>query len=372
MEENTVEYLQSINFDRLTLQQKIDLKGKGRPIPSLMISKAASSRGMSYVRQFNADLYSKNVWLCGCNKKNALFCFPCLLFGGDSAWAKTGIKDLVHITRKIGKHKASKSHVNNMLNLSLLGSVNIASQLDAGYKISLARHNKQVAENRKILSKIIDCVKFCGRRELPLRGHNETNESENPGVFRGLVDFACEIDSSLRAHLESNLIFKETSKTIQNDILESILDLCRNQIRSEIESSDFLAVMCDETTNVHDRTQMVIVFRYEALGKVVKRFWGFFNPPDLTAASLASILLGELDKVLGNDHTKLVAQTYDGAAAMSGSRTGLQIRIKEQYPNAHFIHCYVHQFNLIMQKACSQNRSARIFFNNLSGIYTLL
>ena len=134
MEENTVEYLQSINFDRLTLQQKIDLKGKGRPIPSLMISKAASSRGKSYVRQFNADLYSKNVWLCGCNKKNALFCFPCLLFGGDSAWTKTGIKDLVHITRKIDKHKASKSHVNNMLNLSLLGSVNIASQLDAGHK----------------------------------------------------------------------------------------------------------------------------------------------------------------------------------------------------------------------------------------------
>ena len=92
----------------------------------------------------------------------------------------------------------------------------------------------------------------------------------------------------------------------------------------------------------------------------------------MTAASLASILLGELDKVLGNDHSKLVAQTYDGATAMSGSRTGVQIRIKEQYPNAHFIHCYAHQFNLIMQKACSQNRSARIFFNNLSGIYTLL
>ena len=82
MEENTVEYLQSINFDRLTLQQKIDLKGKGRPIPSLMISKAASSRGKSYVRQFNADLYSKNVWLCGCNKKMHYFAFlVCYLEG---------------------------------------------------------------------------------------------------------------------------------------------------------------------------------------------------------------------------------------------------------------------------------------------------
>lgn len=51
---------------------------------------------------------------------------------------------------------------------------------------------------------------------------------------------------------------------------------------------------------------------------------------------------------------------------MSGS--GVQVRVKSIHPNAHFLHCYAHQLNLVIQKSCSQCRSSRIFFNNLSGI----
>jgi hypothetical protein len=36
---------------------------------------------------------------------------------------------------------------------------------------------------------------------------------------------------------------------------------------------------------------------------------------------------------------KLIAQTCDGIAVMSGEKGGV---IKEIYKNAHFIHCYAH------------------------------
>ena len=65
-----------------------------------------------------------------------------------------------------------------------------------------------------------------------------------------------------------------------------------------------------------------------------------------------------------------MAQTYDGAANLSGSRSGVQTRIKDHYPYAHFIHCYAHKLNLILQKAHSQNKNVQIFFYNLSGIPT--
>ena len=55
---------------------------------------------------------------------------------------------------------------------------------------------------------------------------------------------------------------------------------------------------------------------------------------------------------------------------MSGIRTGVQTRIKEVYKNAHFVHCYAHQLNLILSQATSQNRSVRLFFNDLSAIPT--
>ena len=110
------------------------------------------------------------------------------------------------------------------------------------------------------------------------------------------------------------------------------------------------------------------MFQYEIDGKLVERFWSFYNPPNLTAEALSTILLQELQTVAGNSSEKLIAQTYDGAANLSGSRNGVQARVKEYYPFAHFIHCYAHKLNLVIQKSCSQNRSVRVFFNNLSGI----
>ena len=53
---------------------------------------------------------------------------------------------------------------------------------------------------------------------------------------------------------------------------------------------------------------------------------------------------------------------------MSGEKGGVQAIIKETYTNAHFVHCYAHQLNLVMQKASSQNTQGRIFFSSLSGI----
>ena len=76
--------------------------------------------------------------------------------------------------------------------------------------------------------------------------------------------------------------------------------------------------MTNETTDIFDKSQMVIVFRYEKNGEPVKRFWGFFQPTSLTAQSLAGILLGELLGLVGHDSDKLIAQTYDGAASLSG------------------------------------------------------
>lgn len=281
--DNSVQYLQSITFNRLSLQEKINIKLEGRPTPPLEISqRAPSSSSRGYTRHFNQHLYKTNLWLCGCSAKNALFCFPCLLFGGDTSWTKSGIKDLNHINRNIERHEKSQLHLNNMVNLSLLGTADIASQLDSGYRLSIARHNEKVKENRQILSKIIDCIKLCGKFELPLRGHNDPVDSRNPGVFRGLIDFACELDSSLNAHISSSSVFKGTSKTIQNELLESIMEVCKTIIKDQIIKADFLAVMCDETTDIYDKTQMVIVLRYVCEGRVVERFWGFFNPPNLT------------------------------------------------------------------------------------------
>ena len=79
----------------------------------------------------------------------------------------------------------------------------------------MRKHNQEVDKNRHILSKTVDCVKFCGAFQLALRGHDETDSSDNPGIFRGLVDFVASQDSVLVEHLKTATVFKGTFKMIQ-------------------------------------------------------------------------------------------------------------------------------------------------------------
>ena len=135
------------------------------------------------------------------------------------------------------KHAASTSLKNHVIDLSLLGQCNIAAALDTDHALSVARDDEEIKKNRKTLSKIIDIIKCCGYFELPLRGHNETDDSGNPGVFLGLVKYSSKFDVSLKAHLDNGKAFKGTSKTIQNDLLDSMLEIYQAQIKEEINST---------------------------------------------------------------------------------------------------------------------------------------
>ena len=147
-----------------------------------------------------------------------------------------------------------------------------------------------------------------------------------------------------------------------------MLAICKDQNKQEISRFKFLAIMCVDTTDISEKNQIVIIFRYEIDGKVFERLLGFFNPENQSAQELSRFLLNELQFLLGDDCSKLIAQCYDGAATLSGVRNGMQAILKRTYPNAHFAHCYAHKLNWIQQKATSANTKVRVFFNSLSGI----
>ena len=92
----------------------------------------------------------------------------------------------------------------------------------------------------------------------------------------------------------------------------------------------------DETTDVSDKSQVVQVVRYIKNGKAVEKFWKFFNPADLTAATLSAIVINELELLIGSFSEKLVAQTYDGAAVLE-DRTKGQKHWKIQLKDVEFL-----------------------------------
>jgi hypothetical protein len=358
--------------NELNFEQRLRFKESGRPKPNLELKQTTKDRGKDIHRYFRQSFYELSEWICGCSVKNAFFCFPCLLFCEDSLWTKTGVTDIKHLKEKVKKHGLSTVHLNASMNLAALGRTDIRQQLSSAYRKSIKDYNEQVTKkNRYILNRIIECVKFCGAFELALRGHDESDLSANPGIFRGLLDLMAEVDTIFKEHIEKSSIFKGVSKTIQNELLDSMLAIYHNQIVTEIEQSDFVAIQADETTDISNKTQLVIIFRYVLNDTVCEHFWKFINPAGTTANHITDEILRELEiSKISQNPEKLIAQSYDGAAVMSGKLGGVQVKVRELYKHANFIHCYAHQLNLILQKAASQNKMIKKFFANLQAFST--
>ena len=65
---------------------------------------------------------------------------------------------------------------------------------------------------------------------------------------------------------------------------------------------------------------------------------------------------------------KLVAQTYDRASVMSSESNGVQARLKEDVPEAMFLHCYAHKLNLVLLRSTKCMPECKTFLKTLEGL----
>lgn len=200
----SIQSLLSRPFRTLTLEDKIEVKNLGRSTPHLQFVQHVKTKSRSFNRKFKTDIYEKYDWMCGCEVKNALFCFPCVLFVGEDSWTKHGMSDIQHIGLhdRAKRHVSSQFHMKNTLNLAVFGRVDIAMHMDSAYRRTIKTHNQKVSQNRYVLNIIINCIRFCGSFELALRGHDESETTNNVGIFRGLINFSAELDDVMKIHLE--------------------------------------------------------------------------------------------------------------------------------------------------------------------------
>lgn len=120
------------------------------------------------------------------------------------------------------------------------------------------------------------------------------------GIYVGLINFAAELDAALAIHMKGSQVFKGTSKSIQNDLLDAMLQIYKQEILKEIKSANFIALEADETTDTSNDQQMVVIIRYMFNGRVLERFWSFFKPGGHNADVLAKTLLNELQIILNS------------------------------------------------------------------------
>ncbi|KAM4642041.1 uncharacterized protein O3C94_016410 [Discoglossus pictus] len=350
-----------------TISEICCIRDLGPDRPALNLNQSTIDKNKPYIRRFNRIWYDRKAWICGCATTNALFCFPCLILGGDSLWSKRGVTDLKHLSDKVKKHDEGKSHILNCLKLQIMGHSDIPGQTTEDHLEAIRKHNQEVDCNRHILGKIIDCIRFCGTFELALQGCNDFVESTNDGVFLNLVNLMASTDLTMEKQLHSDFINGLIgSHSVRNELLDCMLKVARDYILQELKCAEFAAIQVNDTTDVSSDIHNVIIYRYiNRSGSPVERFFGF--TPHSSAQTVAEKLLQELNVVFPEekDKQKLISQSYDGMVSRSG---GVCEKIQEWYPNAFYVHDPSHELTLIIQQAVSQFKEVKQFFSALSSI----
>lgn len=143
-----------------------------------------------------------------------------------------------------------------------------------------------------------------------------------------------------------DLPYKNLSWDTIDNIQKTISKHLTSDLISEIKQSPTFAIILDESTDVSVTKHLSVCVRYEKSGKPVTRF--LFNTyiRDGKSYTLVNCIADEFEK-LGICLSKCTSIAADGAAVMTGKKSGVGVQLKCKYsPFATAIHCVAHRLNL--------------------------
>jgi hypothetical protein len=141
---------------------------------------------------------------------------------------------------------------NNFIAIQSGESKSIESVLDTKY-------NEMVERNRGVLVRIVDAIVFCGKQNLPLRGHRD---EEGKGNFIALLHHQAKTDALLKTHLDNgDPNTKYTSPTIQNELIDLCGKFIRDKLVERCNSSGMFSLIADEATDAATMEQMSLCVR---------------------------------------------------------------------------------------------------------------
>lgn len=245
----------------------------------------------------------------------------------------------------------------------------------------LSKDNQVAADrNRQVLERLMEVLRNCVEKGTALRGHRDDgapsideDDYVNIGNFKADVVSRAKFDVVLSDHLkkcETSTYATYLSKYAQEDFVECIRQGINEAVQAEArkQTGKFIfSVSADEVTDVSNQEQMAIVIRTVGTGgKIRERLIEYVDMDSITGKSVSDAIISCLER-----HNMSImdcrAQTYDGAANMSGKFNGAQALITNMQPLAVFTHCASHRLNLALN-ATSKVSEFRVMMDNVRKI----
>lgn len=204
-----------------------------------------------------------------------------------------------------------------------------------------------MAENRRCLKAVIECVQFLARQGLAFQGHTDAESN-----FVQLLKLRSKDRPELLMWLNKTND-KYTSHDIQNELISIFASKVIQGLVSDIQKASFFSIICDEYTDVSNKEQLTICVRWvDELLVPQEDFLGFIKIPNISAETITTAIKEHLTKI-GLSLASCRGQCFDGASNMLGPKTGVAKRIQDVQPKAHATHCYAHSLSLCVKDMTS-------------------
>ncbi|XP_019056423.1 PREDICTED: zinc finger MYM-type protein 1-like [Tarenaya hassleriana] len=319
------------------------------------------------LRRFNPVWFDQyGDWLEYSIKKDGAFCLCCYLFreqvendafvtDGFSSWNKTE-RLSAHVDDVNSFHNNARKKYDDLMRQD-------QSIVHAMHKQSDITRN----EYRIRLNASISSSRFLLKQGLPFRGHDESENSDNKGNFLELVKYTAEQNDVVSKVLLKNAPGNSqmVSPTIQKDIVQCFAEQITQDIIQEI-GHDVFGLLVDESSDVSDKEQMAVVFRFVDKNGIVKeRFIELIHVKETSALSLKSAI-DSLFAKYGLSLKQIRGQGYDGASNMKGEFNGLRSLISRENRAAYYVHCFAHQLQLVVVAVAKELFDVGNFFDMIS------
>ncbi|KAK7913721.1 hypothetical protein WMY93_013932 [Mugilogobius chulae] len=207
-----------------------------------------------------------------------------------------GLKNWRKGAEKLAQHGSSSSHKQAMqgwceFKERVKHGSRILNRLDSG-------HLKLVQENRQYMRAVVEALRFTACQTIGQRGNREDEISTNRGNFLELLSLLGKFDSTVNHKLTSEPgNAKYTHHDIQNELIDIMATLIREQVSSEIRLGEHYTLMVDETKDVSKKEQISVVLRYLHNDKIHEEFLDFVPAEGLDAQSLLVTIKQTLESV---------------------------------------------------------------------------
>ncbi|XP_073667564.1 zinc finger protein 862-like [Paramisgurnus dabryanus] len=151
-----------------------------------------------------------------------------------------------------------------------------------------------------------------------------------------------------------------------------IAEIERRKVKEEISATKFISIMVDGSTDSSVMEEELVYTRMSRAGKVKVQFVGIQALKKADAAHITDAICSQMSAISGGEDWKgkLVACGTDGAAVMTGSKTGVVSRLRGERTYILGVHCMAHRLELAFKDVMKTNNLCRKVEDLLTGLFT--